>query len=279
MRSTALFVVVILAIGLPSETLAGDRAKEIIQRGESKLRGMSSQALMTMTVKRADYRRDLKLRSWTSGNAFALVEILDPVKEEGVSSLRKRDQMWNYLPKVDQVVRVPTSLMLQSWMGSDFTNDDLMKSSSLVRDYTHRVAKTDKKARTVLVECTPKPNAAVVWGKVFYWARQRDSLPVKQAYYDDAGVLVRTVWFSKFRKMDDRVIPTVVTIRQANNPHEYTTVKYQKVLYDRALTDDLFNRDRLRTNAQIGKALSRGWVTRPMYRTSSAVTGRRFARR
>lgn len=263
----------VIALFLICGTAHADRrATAIIRAGETQLRGSTSQALMSMEIKRDSYVRKLKLRSWTSGNRRALVEILEPAKEEVVSSLRRNDQMWNYLPKIDQVVRVPTSLMLQSWMGSDFTNDDLMKASSLLRDYEHRISHVDRRKKLILVQCSPKPNAPVVWGRVFYWARMKDSLPVKQAYYDDRGVLVRTVWFKRFKKMDDRVIPTEVTIRQAGNAREYTTVRYAKVLYDRALNEEVFDRDRLKHNAQLGRAISRGWAVRPLHRQASRVT-------
>lgn len=245
--------------------LAQTRAIEIIRRGEETIRGETQQALMTMQIRRASYTRTLKLRAWTAGGDHALVEILEPTKEEGVSSLRRRDQMWNYLPKVDQVVRIPTSLMLQSWMGSDFTNDDLMRASSLVRDYHHRFLKKGALRGTILIECLPKPGAPVVWGRVLYWARLKDSLPVKQAYYDENGVLVRTVFFKRFKKMDDRVIPTEITMRPAGSS-ESTTVRYAKVLYDRKLGVDIFDRDRLRENAQHGTRLHRGWITKPMRR-------------
>jgi len=251
--------ILILSFFCLSQAQAKNEATEIIRRGEQRMRGLSTQAQMEMIVRKADFRRRMEVRAWTSGNQMALVEILVPAKDAGVTSLRRADQMWNYLPKVDQTVRVPVSLMLQPWMGSDFTNDDLMKASSLVRDYTHRIAKRNKKDRTVLIECLPKPDAPVVWGRVYYWARTEDSLPVKQAYYDEAGKLVRTLWFDKFRKMDDRVIPTSVTVRPAGNSNEYTTVLYKRVLYDRELPSSLFDRDRIRQQSEQGLKVSQGW--------------------
>jgi len=235
---------------------------EIVSAGEKKMRGKSSQLLMTMNIVRPDYTRTLKVRSWSSGTEKSLVEILQPVKEEGVSSLRIANDMWNYLPKTDQVVKVPTSLMLQSWMGSDFTNDDLMKLSQLAIDYTHKSLgeKTIDGQKTVLIECTPKPNAPVVWGKLMYWARTEDNLPVREEYYDDRGKLVRTLTLAKFKKMDDRVIPTELTITKADNPKERTTIVYEKVLYNRQIPSELFNRDSLRQTSQQGKNLSTGWT-------------------
>lgn len=259
-----------LAWGLmvPSTAIADGSAKEIIQKGETHLRGKTTQALMTMTIRRPDFTRVLKLRSWTVGNARALVEILDPPKERGVASLRVDTSMWNYLPKVDQVVRVPTSLMLQSWMGSDFTNDDLMKSSSLARDYRHRKLRqeTIRGQKTVLIECRPLPNAPVVWGRVLYWARTKDWLPVQQKFFDEDGKWARTLVFDRFRKMDDRVVPTVVGVETAEAPGNRTEVRYARVLYDRAIDETMFDKEHLRRHAQKGRVLTAGWSLAPLTR-------------
>lgn len=236
-------------------------AKEIIKKGETILRGKTTQALMMMTIRRPDYTRVLKMRSWTVGNGRALVEILDPPKERGVASLRVDGSMWNYLPKVDQVVRVPTSLMLQSWMGSDFTNDDLMKSSSLARDYRHKKIKqqTIRGQKTVLIECSPLPEAPVVWGRVHYWARTKDWLPVQQKFFDEDGKWARTLSFDGFQQMDDRIVPTRVRVETAEDRKSRTEVRYAKVLYDRAIDSALFSKGQLRRHAQKGRVLTAGW--------------------
>ena len=219
-----------------------------------------------MVIQRPSYTRKLSLRAWTEGNEKALVEILDPPKEAGVSSLRNGNQMWNYLSKTDQVIRVPTSLMLQSWMGSDFTNDDLMKASSLSRDYRHRILKveTQNGMKVALIECLPHPDAPVVWGKVLHWARLADNLPVKQEFYDDRNKLVRTILLTQFKKMDDRVIPTVVRVVKAEDKKETTTVTYKKILYDRKVPNAMFDREQMRQLSQQGTVISAGWFVTPL---------------
>lgn len=243
---------------------ADSRADLIIRAGEKQMRGLSTQAVMTMVIHRPSFQRELKIRSWTVGNDQALVEILQPHKEMGVSSLRVSGGMWNYLPNTDQVVRVPTSLMLQPWMGSDFSNDDLMKASSLVRDYTHQIAKTVKfgKENIILVKCLPKPNAPVVWGRIDYWARASDSLPVREDYYDEKGLKVKMREFSGFKRMDDRTIPTVILVRKPGMPEETTKVVYEKILFDRAISRETFNRLQLRERSQKGVDLAQGWQLR-----------------
>lgn len=239
-------------------------ARELITKGEEQMRGRTAQASLQMLIKRPSYTRRLSLRSWSVGNDRALVEILNPPKEEGVASLRNQDQMWNYLPKADQVVRVPTSLMLQSWMGSDFTNDDLMKASSLSRDYTHKKIKeeTIDGEKTALIDCMPNPGAPVVWGKVRHWARLKDGLPLKQEFFDESKKLVRTILFSRFKKMDDRLIPTIVKVTKADS-NESTSIIYSKIVYDRTIPEEQFDRDSIRHISQKGKAITAGWFMAP----------------
>lgn len=247
--------------------LSNLNAKEVITMGEERLRGTSSQSKMKMVIERPSYSRELTLRSWAQGVDKALVEILEPAKESGVASLRVENQMWNYLPKTDQVVRVPTSLMLQSWMGSDFTNDDLMKASSLSRDYRHQIIafQTVNNEKVVLIECLPLPNAPVVWGKIHHWARLTDYLPVHQKFFDESGRLVRTIDFSHFRKMDDRIIPTQLKVTKTDGPKESTTVSYQKVLFNHEIPDRVFNREEIRYMSQKGKVITAGWFVNPRH--------------
>lgn len=244
----------------------GASPTEIIRKGDKLMRGETTQLLMRMEITRPEFSRSLHLRSWTSSAKKTLVEILKPVKEEGVTSLRVENQMWNFLPKTDQIVRVPTSMMLQSWMGSDFTNDDLMKLSSITDDYDHRVIKQEKVGteNTTLIECKPKANAPVVWGKILYWARNQDHLPVKEEYYDEKGSLVRTLTLENIQKMDDRVIPTKLTIQSAEQPDQRTSITYEKILFDRVVNDTLFDNARLRANSQEGKKTDSGWSLEPL---------------
>ena len=154
-------------------------------------------------------------------------------------------------------------MMLQSWMGSDFTNDDLVKASSLVRDYRHQlVLKAKGPPGSVLIRLLPKPGAPVVWGKIVHWARKSDSLPVRQEYFDEKGKLVRTLTFSSFQKMDDRVVPTMIRVTRAEAPKEYTVVAYAKTLYDRNLPVSLFNRNLLRPITEKGRDLTQLWEER-----------------
>jgi len=259
-------VVILFVLNLLGTLQGANNPSGIVEQGESTLRGLSTQTVMTMKINHESYQRELKLRSWTMGKDKSLVVILQPAKETGVASLRLENQMWNFFPKTEQTIRVPTSVMLQSWMGSDFTNDDLMKLSSLSKDYHHRWVRTEKlgKEKVHLIECLPKPDTPVVWGKIHYWARTTDSLPVKEDYYDEKGKLVRTLTLSAFKKMDDRVIPTVLKIKNTDTPKDETVVTYEKMVFDKKIPNNWFEKERVRNSSQEALNLKSGWSSEPL---------------
>ncbi len=233
---------------------------ELVRYGEELLRGRSSQIAMTMHIQRPSFRRNLSLRSWTMGTKRALVEILEPVKEKGIVSLRRDASMWNYLPKTESTIRVPLSLMLQSWMGSDFNNDDLMKLSSLSSDYTHAFkgsAQIDGEAVWV-IECRPKPKAPVVWGKIIYSARQGDWVPWQEVFYDENNQKVRELHLRRVRREDDRILPTELTIVQSNAGYS-TTILYTKLLFNRQIPENIFSQEQLRHTSIKAKNETWGW--------------------
>lgn len=187
-------------------------ARDRIARLVGKLRSNSNIAEYTLTVARPSWTRSLTLKSWDDRiNKRVFIRILDPAKERGKAFLRIDYNLWSYLPNVEKEVKIPPSMMLQSWMGSDFTNDDLVKESSYINDYTHRTVEEKVEGdKTVLkIELLPKPHAPVVWGKVIFWIWKEKDLPLWQAFYDEGGKLVKTMQFRDFKVMDGMLIPTV----------------------------------------------------------------------
>ncbi len=146
-------------------------AKEIIQKTDDKNRGLSSQGIMTMTVIRPDWTRTITMKTWSKSREYSLVLITAPARDKGQVFLKIKTEMWNWMPSIDKTIKIPPSMMLQSWMGSDFTNDDLVKESSIVVDYTHTLLGREK-VRDIdcyKIGLTPLPDAPVVWGKVIMW--------------------------------------------------------------------------------------------------------------
>jgi hypothetical protein len=203
---------------------------------------------MTMAVVTRRWTRTLTLRAWSEGTERALIKVRAPAKEAGVATLKAGDEIWNYLPKVDRTIRVPTSMMMASWMGSHFTNDDLVKESRLIRDYDIAMGFDGVRDGTRVWEfvLTPRPEAAVVWGKVVMEVRQADLMPTWARYYGDDGALRRTLTFADYRVMGGRLVPTTMRVVPADKPDESTVVRYTSLRFDIRLPADTFTLGALR---------------------------------
>lgn len=220
--------------------------RAILDRVEQILWGKTLQGEFDMTIQTPRWQRTLELRVWMDRPTRSLVRILAPAKEAGIGSLRIGSEMWNYLPSVERTIKIPPSMMLQPWMGSDFTNDDLVKESSIVNDYTHQVQQLTQDGTAVYrVEATPKPDAAVVWGKIIYWVRKDDFIPIKEEFYSESGELVRVLSFSNIRTMDGRVLPTRWEMRPLGKQGNLTTIILKDVVFDRTLNTEIFTQRNL----------------------------------
>jgi outer membrane lipoprotein-sorting protein len=207
------------------------------------LRGDSSEGEMTMAVVTRRWTRTLTMKVWSEGTEKALIKVTAPAKESGTATLKAGDDIWNYLPKIDRTIRVPTSMMMAAWMGSHFTNDDLVKESRLIRDYDIVLGFAGKRAGVEVWEfvLTPRPGAAVVWGRVVLEVRQNDYMPTWGKYYGDDGGHKRTVTFSDYRKMGGRLVPTKIAVVPSDKPDESTVITYTRLAFDVRLPADTFS--------------------------------------
>jgi len=228
--------------------VADERAREIVDRVDQIMRGKSSIAQMTMEIQSKRWKRSLEAKAWSKGTDRALILIIKPVKETGTATLKSESNIWNYLPKVERIIKIPTSMMMGAWMGSHFTNDDLVKESRMIRDYAIATSFEGDRDGTPVWEftLTPREDAAVVWGKIVLEVRQSDYMPTWQRYYDEEGQIVRTLTFSGYRQMDDRMVPTRMEVRPADAPEEYTRVTYGSLEFDVDLDDEFFSLRNLR---------------------------------
>jgi len=217
--------------------------KQILDKVDDLFRSQSSHGFATMTVATAHWQRSLSLEMWSKGKEQSLVRILAPTKEKGTATLRSGNDIWNYLPKVKRVIKLPSSMMAASWMGSHFTNDDLVKESRMADDYTFEITfmGDDDGEEIVEVTCHPKPEAAVVWGKVLVRARLKDYLPLFVKYFDEDLRLARTMTFSQVAELGGRLIPAMVTMVPEDKPQESTIINYEKMEFDIGLQDDFFS--------------------------------------
>ncbi len=226
--------------------------EEIVRKSDELLRGTKSYSELEMTIVRPYWERTLKMKAWTEGTEKALVFITSPVKEKGIGSLKIGHEMWNYLPKVNRVIKIPPSMMMQSWMGSDFTNDDLVKADSIVVDYEHIHIKDEKVdgEEVFVIRCDPKPEAAVVWGKIIVWIRERGYVPLREELYNEKGEMVKLLTFSDIRTISGREVPLEMVMKNLKKDKHQTTIKYHVLDFNPVIKEDIFS---LRELKRLGK--------------------------
>jgi outer membrane lipoprotein-sorting protein len=219
-------------------------AYEIIEKSEMALRGNTQVSVSEITVKTRRWTRTMKLKSWEDRlKKKSFDEISAPEKDAGNRFLLIDKNMWHFIPKLQQTIKISPSMMLQSWMGSDLTNDDIVKLSSIKVDYTHKMIGNEviNNEKCYKIELTPKPGAAVVWGKIIYYARESDCLPVVQEFYNEHGIKKRIWTFSQFKTMHDRVIPTVYKMQTVSKEDQYTILEIKDVKFNQVILDNIFS--------------------------------------
>jgi len=238
-----------LMAALPAARAAAQTPRDIVDRVDRLLRGASSEGRLTMQIMTRQWTRSLDLRIWSLGTDYALVRVLAPQREAGTATLKAATDVWNYLPRVDRTIKIPPSLMMGSWMGSHFTNDDLVRESRMALDYDITISFDGERDGTAVWELTlvPRPEAAVVWGRVVEQVRKQDLMPLWARYYDDAGHLARTMTFGDFRVMGGRMVPARLTVIPADKPDERTVIIYRDLQFDVGLTPAFFSLQALRS--------------------------------
>lgn len=219
------------------------RAREIVDQVDRLLRGESSIGAVIMEISTVNWQRTLSMQIWSLGTEHALIRVNKPEKEAGAATLKVGNNIWHYLPKVNRTIKIPTSMMMASWMGSHFTNDDLVKDSRLIRDYFIAISFEGERDGVQVYEftLTPRPEAAVVWGKIVLEVRQADLMPTWQQFYDEEGKLVRELILSDYKMMGGRLVPTRMVVRPVDKPGEQTVIRYDDLVFDVAISDDTFS--------------------------------------
>jgi outer membrane lipoprotein-sorting protein len=209
--------------------------------------GETTHGRFTMSIKTQYWQRELELEAWLDRPEKTFVRLHSPKKEKGVGSLRIKEEMWNFLPKVDRTIKIPPSMMLQPWMGSDFSNDDLVKESSLENDYTHEIIEilTFEGKTAYRIAATPKPNAPVVWGKLELLIFE-DFTPIQQVFFDDRGQVVKTMQYSDIQTRDGRQIPTRWRMIPEDKPEQFTEIVVNDLQFNRPMDDGVFTLRNLR---------------------------------
>lgn len=231
-----------IAVLVPRPLAFSQDAEEIIKNADAKSRGDYAQEEMQMSIIRRDWTRTVTLKSWSKGTDFALILIAAPAKEKGQVFLKRQKDMWNWVPSIERMIKIPPSMMMQSWMGSDFTNDDLVKESSVVKDYTHTLQGKENidGAECWKIQLIPLPDAPVVWGKILTWIDENYN-ERKAEYYDEDGTLVNTMRLSEIKKFSDREIPTHMEMIPAGEADKKTIIDILAATFNKPIPESFFS--------------------------------------
>ena len=215
-------------IALFTIQLNSQSAYEIIKKSDEKLKGLSSYAEFKMSINRVDWSREIMMKAWSKGDEESLILITSPKRDKGTAFLKKDKEMWNWQPTIERVIKMPPSMMMQSWMGSDFTNDDLVQESSTVRDYHHKLIGEEviEGRNCHKIELIPKEDAAVVWGKVIMWISKKDLLQLKIEFFDEDDFLVNTMYGENIKEIGGRLLPSVLKIIPEEEEGNSTVLEY-----------------------------------------------------
>lgn len=237
----------IVAFAMPAEAAETINVDSLVREVDRLYRAQSAYAEIEMEIVTPHWQRTLSMVSWSEGMKKTFVRITAPAREKDMATLRIGNEMWNYLPKANKVMKIPPSMMMGSWMGSDFTNDDIVKESSLFEDYSYELV-APKGADTGLyyVNCIPREDLPVVWGNIVIAVTKRDHLPVWQKYYDEKGELMRIMSYADVRTVGGRTLPTTLELVPQNKEGHKTVIRYVKLEFNVALDPETFSLRNLR---------------------------------
>jgi len=242
MKSHRFFLISLSLFFIISGAMA-ETPREIVQKADQLWHGKSSYSEGSMTVIKPNWSRKISMKAWMLEPDYALILITAPARDKGIVTLKRKNEIWNWIPTIQRVIKIPPSMMLQPWMGSDFTNDDLVRESSIVNDYTQSILGEEKVGGRLCykIRLTPKPEAGVVWGKVLVWISKMGYLELKAEFFDEEGKLVKTMRASRVRKMGGRTIPTHLEMIPRDKPGHKTILDYQKIVFNIKIHPSFFS--------------------------------------
>ena len=223
-------------------------AKDIVRKIDKLYRSNTSYSKMEMGIETPHWKRTLLMEGWTEGMEKIFIRILSPKKDKNTATLKIGNQMWNYLPKVNKIIKIPPSMMMGSWMGSDFTNDDLVKEYTFLDDFEFRLTeyKEEKNKDRFYIECIPKKGIPIVWTKILISVNKDNLLPIWQRYYGDRGNVVRIMSFFDVKRIGKRIVPTRMEMVPLNKKGHKTVFIYLDIKYDIKLNKSIFSLRNLR---------------------------------
>ena len=240
------FVFVVSFIDLTGQSLS---ARDIVEKADEKFKGeMSGYSVMTMTIVRPTWERTIEFKSWAMEDDYALPLITAPAREKGQTFLKRKNEMWNYNPAINRLIKLPPSMMSQGWMGSDYTNDDILRESSVVNDYDHSIiGEEDIDGRLChKIRLDAKEDADVLWGHQIWWIDKKEFIVMKAELYDEDGYLVRTERGMELKTMDGRFLPTLLELVPAEEPGNKTILKITEMKFNIDLEESFFSQQNMK---------------------------------
>ncbi len=238
----------LLAFLLTAGSVSAETARDIVKKADELIRSKSSYSVVEMTIVKPGWSRTMSMKLWALEPDYALIYVSSPARDKGTVTLKRKNEVWNWLPSVQRVIKIPPSMMLQSWMGSDFTNDDLVRESSVVNDYNHSLIgeETMNGYKCYKIKMTPKPEAGVVWGKIIVWISKDRYLQTKADYYSEDGKKVKTFTGSMERKMGGRSIFTKWEMIPENKPGNRTILEYKEIIFNYKVRQSYFSEQNMK---------------------------------
>lgn len=236
-------------IAAPYLNMNGQDASDIVRKADEKFNGEKSSIItMSMTISRPTWQRTLEFRNWSLGRDYALTLITAPARDAGQTFLKRGAEMWSWNPAISRLIKLPPSMMSQGWMGSDYTNDDILRESSVVNDYTHEISGEEKidGRDCYKIKMTAKEDAAVVWGHQVRWIDKKEFLVLRAELYDEDGNLVRTEIGSDIKNMDGRAIQTRIELLPADEPGNKTVVVIKDIKFNVPIQESFFSQQNMR---------------------------------
>jgi outer membrane lipoprotein-sorting protein len=222
------------------------QAKKIVKKIDELYRSRTSYAKIEMAIKTPHWKRTLRMVVWTEGMEKTFIRILSPKKDKNTATLKIGNQMWNYLPKVNKIIKIPPSMMMSSWMGSDFTNDDLVKEYTFLDDYDFKIVDNKGEKDKIFVLCIPKEGVAIVWSKILLAVNKDNYIPVWEKYYDDRGDIVRKMSFGDIKKIGNKLVPMMMEMIPLKKKGHKTIIRYLELKYNIKLKSSVFSLRNLR---------------------------------
>ncbi|MFC2086918.1 outer membrane lipoprotein-sorting protein [Bacteroidota bacterium] len=247
----SIHILLFIAVGIIFNESVGQEltATEIVQKADEKFQGeITSKGEMKISIIRPAWERTLSVKIWSKGSEYSLTLITAPANEKGQTFLKRENELWNWNPKIQRMIKLPPSMMSQGWMGSDYSNDDILRESSLIKDFNHQLIGEElvEGYECYVIEMIPKEDAVVVWGKIILWISKEDFYQLKAEFYDEDDYLIRTFYSFDIQNFDDRKLPSRTEIVPAEEPGNKTVVEFVELQFNKPIPDSFFSQQNMK---------------------------------